>query len=79
MPEVYLGNLASSVISADLLGHLSRARVLAAPWQLPSASQGSAEFGSVEMVEMAEISDGGRRAQPFEQQRAERTPNQDRS
>ena len=42
MPKVYVGNLASSVTSRDLLEHFSRQEVLSAPWQLPIGFQGSA-------------------------------------
>ncbi len=75
MPEVYVGNLASSVISADLLAHFSRAGgALRALAVTDRVSGSAADSGLWEWRK----SPTGRRVQPFEQRRAERTPNQDR-
>lgn len=56
MPKVYLGNLASSVTSNDLLAHFSRAggavRALAVTDRISGLCRG---FGFVEMAEMADV------------------------
>ncbi len=56
MPKVYVGNLASSVISADLLAHFSRAggalRALAVTDRVSGLCRG---FGFVEMAEISDV------------------------
>jgi RNA recognition motif-containing protein len=56
MPNVYVGNLASSVTSNDLLTHFSRAgeavRALAITDRISGLCRG---FGFVEMADMADV------------------------
>ena len=56
MPKVYVGNLASSVTSNDLLTHFSRAgeavRALAITDRISGLCRG---FGFVEMADMADV------------------------
>ena len=55
MPKVYVGNLASSVTSKDLLAHFSRAgEVLAALAVTDKVSGLCRGFGFVEMAELAD-------------------------
>ncbi len=56
MPKVYVGNLASSVTSSDLLAHFSRAgEVLGALAITDKASGLCRGFGFVEMAELADV------------------------
>ncbi len=56
MPKVYVGNLASSVTSGDLLEHFSRAReVLGALAVTDKASGMCRGFGFVEMAEPSDV------------------------
>ena len=56
MPKVYVGNLASSVTSRDLLTHFSRAgEVLAALAVTDKVSGLCRGFGFVEMAELADV------------------------
>ncbi len=56
MPKVYVGNLASSVTSIDLLAHFSRAgEVLGALAVTDKVSGLCRGFGFVEMAELADV------------------------
>jgi len=56
MPKVYVGNLAGSVTSRDLLAHFSRAgEVLGALAVTDKASGLCRGFGFVEMAELADV------------------------
>jgi RNA recognition motif-containing protein len=56
MPKVYVGNLASSVTSRDLLAHFSRAgEVLGALAVTDKVSGLCRGFGFVEMAELADV------------------------
>ena len=56
MPKVYVGNLASSVTSSDLLTHFSRAgEVLGALAVTDKASGQCRGFGFVEMADMSDV------------------------
>ena len=56
MPKVYVGNLASSVTSRDLLAHFSRAgEVLGALAVTDRASGRCRGFGFVEMADLSDV------------------------
>lgn len=56
MPKVYVGNLASSVTSSDLLAHFSRAgEVLGALAVSDKASGLCRGFGFVEMADISDV------------------------
>lgn len=56
MPKVYVGNLASSVTSRDLLAHFSRAGDVQAALAVTDKVSGLCRgFGFVEMPELADV------------------------
>jgi RNA recognition motif-containing protein len=56
MPKVYVGNLASSVTSSDLLTHFSRAGEVVGALALTDRESGLCRgFGFVEMAELADV------------------------
>lgn len=56
MPRVYVGNLASSVTSRDLLEHFSRAGGAVSALAVTDAGSGLCRgFGFVEMAELSDI------------------------
>ena len=56
MPKVYVGNLASSVTSKDLLAHFSRAGEVVAALAVTDRVSGLCRgFGFVEMAELADV------------------------
>jgi len=56
MPKVYVGNLASSVTSKDLLAHFSRAGEVVAALAVTDRVSGLCRgFGFVEMAEYADV------------------------
>jgi RNA recognition motif-containing protein len=56
MPKVYVGNLASSVTSGDLLTHFSRAGEVVGALALTDRESGLCRgFGFVEMAELADV------------------------
>jgi RNA recognition motif-containing protein len=57
MPKVYVGNLASSVTSSDLLTHFSRAGEVVRALAIIDKQSGLCRgFGFVEMAELADVS-----------------------
>jgi polyadenylate-binding protein len=56
MPKVYVGNLASTVTSKDLLAHFSRAGEVRAALAVTDRVSGLCRgFGFVEMAELADV------------------------
>jgi RNA recognition motif-containing protein len=56
MPKVYVGNLASSVTSSDLVAHFSRAGEVLAALAITDRESGLCRgFGFVEMAEFADV------------------------
>ncbi len=56
MPKVYVGNLASSVTSGDLLEHFSRAGEVLGALAVTDRTSGMCRgFGFVEMAELADV------------------------
>jgi len=56
MPKVYVGNLASSVTSRDLLAHFSRAGEVVRALAITDKESGLCRgFGFVEMAELADV------------------------
>lgn len=56
MPKVYVGNLASSVTSADLLTHFSRAGEVVGALAVTDRTSGRCRgFGFVEMAELSDV------------------------
>jgi RNA recognition motif-containing protein len=56
MPKVYVGNLASSVTSRDLLTHFSRAGEVLGALAITDKQSGLCRgFGFVEMAELADV------------------------
>lgn len=56
MPKVYVGNLASSVTSGDLLEHFSRAGEVRGALAVTDRASGMCRgFGFVEMAELADV------------------------
>jgi len=56
MPKVYVGNLASSVTSSDLLAHFSRAGEVLGALAITDKLSGLCRgFGFVEMAELADV------------------------
>jgi RNA recognition motif-containing protein len=56
MPKLYVGNLASSVTSSDLLAHFSRAGEVQAALALTDKVSGLCRgFGFVEMADLADV------------------------
>ena len=56
MPKVYVGNLASSVTSGDLLAHFSRAGEVIGALAITDKASGLCRgFGFVEMAELADV------------------------
>ena len=56
MPKVYVGNLASSVTSSDLLTHFSRAGEVLRALAITDRKSGLCRgFGFVEMAELADV------------------------
>lgn len=56
MPKVYVGNLASSVSSSDLLTHFSRAGEVLRALAITDRKSGLCRgFGFVEMAELADV------------------------
>jgi len=56
MPKVYVGNLASSVTSKDLLAHFSRVGEVVAALAVTDRVSGLCRgFGFVEMAELADV------------------------
>ncbi len=56
MPKVYVGNLASSVTSSDLLTHFSRAGEVVGALAITDRASGLCRgFGFVEMAELAGV------------------------
>jgi RNA recognition motif-containing protein len=56
MPKVYVGNLASSVTSRDLLAHFSRAGEVLGALAVTDKGTGLCRgFGFVEMAELADV------------------------
>jgi len=56
MPKMYVGNLASSVTSRDLVQHFSRAGEVIAALAVSDAASGTCRgFGFVEMADFADV------------------------
>ena len=56
MPKVYVGNLAGSVTSSDLLTHFSRAGEVVGAMAITDSESGLCRgFGFVEMAELADV------------------------
>jgi RNA recognition motif-containing protein len=56
MPKVYIGNLASSVTSSDLLTHFARAGEVVGALAITDRESGLCRgFGFVEMAELADV------------------------
>jgi RNA recognition motif-containing protein len=55
MPKVYVGNLASSVTSSDLLTHFSRAGEVLGALAVTDSSGLCRGFGFVEMAELSDV------------------------
>jgi RNA recognition motif-containing protein len=56
MPKVYVGNLASSVTSSDLLTHFSHAGAVVGALAITDRESGLCRgFGFVEMAELADV------------------------